>query len=222
MRKLAPGLWVHEAALRFLGAPAGRIMTVVRLEDGGLFVHSPASLGDALRAALEALGEVRFAVAPSPIHGHVSMGEYRDAFPGVQLVAGPGLARRRKDLDFAAELGDTPDPRWASVLDQAPFRGNPLLPEVEFLHRESRTLILADVGINYGGHSPRPIRAFARAGRMYGRLRPTPMFRSTMLRRRIGRRDMARILEWDFDRVIPGHGAIVETGGKDALRREWG
>jgi hypothetical protein len=197
-------------------------MSVVRLEDGSLFVHSAAPLDEELRAALDAIGEVRFVAAPSPIHGHVSMAQYRDGYPDVELLAAPKLPRRRRDLEFTAELGPTPDPRWAAALDQAPFRGNPLLPEIEFLHRGSRTLILADVGIHYDDHSPRPIRAFARAGRMYGRLRPTPMFRSTMLRRGLARRDMRRILDWDFDRVIPGHGTILESGGKDALRREWG
>jgi hypothetical protein len=222
MREIGGGLWVHEAPLRFMGAPAGRIMNVVELGDGGLFVHSPAELDDPLRAALDALGEVRFVAAPSPLHGHMWMEQYAAAYPGVELIAGPRLRRRRKELDFAGDLGGTPDPRWAGALDQAPFRGNPLLPEIEFLHRASRTLILGDVGIHFGDHSSRPIRTFARVGRMYGRLRPTPMFRFTTLRRRVARRDMERILAWDFDRVIPGHGAVVESGGQEALRREWG
>jgi hypothetical protein len=222
MREIGDGLWVHEAPLRFMGAPAGRTMNVVELGDGGLFVHSPAELDDGLRAALDAVGELRFVVAPSPLHGHMWMEQYAAAYPGVELIAGPRLRRRRKDLDFAGDLGETPDPRWVHVLDQAPFGGNPLLPEIEFLHRPSRTLILGDVGIHFGDHSSRPIRTFARVGRMYGRLRPTPMFRATTLRRRAARRDMERILAWDFDRVIPGHGAVVESGGKEALRREWG
>lgn len=221
MRSLGEGLWVHEAPLRFMGFEAGRLMNVVKLRDGGLFVHSPAPLDDALRSALGALGEVRFVAAPNRLHGHMWMEQYRDAYPGVELLAGPGLARRRKDLDFAAELGDQPDPRWAEELDQAPFRGNPLMPEVEFLHRASRTLILGDLGMNFGRHSTGPMRIVARAGGMYGRLRATPFFRATTRRRAAARADLERILAWDFDRVIPGHGAIWETGGREALRREW-
>lgn len=221
LRDLGHGLWIHEAPLRFVGFPAGRIMNVVQLGDGGLFVHSPAPLGEPLRAALGALGEVRFVAAPSRLHGHLSMSEYREAYPDAELLAGPGLPKRRKDLEFDAGLGDTPDPRWADVLDQAPFRGNPLLPEIEFLHRPSRTLILADLAMHFGPHSGRGMRIVARSGGMYGRLGPTPFFRATTRRRDAAREDLERILAWDFDRVIPGHGAVWETGGREALRAGW-
>ncbi|WP_458205227.1 hypothetical protein [Haladaptatus sp. NG-SE-30] len=30
-------------------------------------------------------------------------------------------------------------------------------------------------------------------------------------------RSIRDVLAWDFDRVIPGHGGIVETGGKTAV-----
>jgi hypothetical protein len=149
------------------------------------------------------------------------MEQYRDAYPGAELLAGPGLRRRRKDLDFDADLGATPDPRWAGDLDQALFDGNPLLPEIEFLHRASRTLIAGDVAIRFDERAPRATRAIARGGRMYRRLRPTPVFRLTTVRRKAARAAIARIVEWDFDRVIPGHGTILETGGREALRREW-
>jgi hypothetical protein len=28
-----------------------------------------------------------------------------------------------------------------------------------------------------------------------------------------------RILEWDFDRILPGHGEIVDSGGKAAFEQ---
>ena len=30
-----------------------------------------------------------------------------------------------------------------------------------------------------------------------------------------------QVLEWDFDRIIVGHGEVVETGGKEALRQAY-
>jgi hypothetical protein len=221
LRQIGEGLWIHQVPLRFMGVPAGRTMNVVELGDGGLFVHSPAPLEDRLRGELDRLGQVRFVAAPNRLHGHFWMEQYRDAYPGVELLAGPGLQRRRKDLAFAAELGDAPDSRWAGVLDQAPFRGSVMLPEIEFLHRPSRTLIAGDLVMNFGAHSPPTLRLLARAGLMYERLRPTPLFRLSVVRRRRAAEDMRRILSWDFDRVIPGHGAIVESGGHAALGREW-
>jgi glyoxylase-like metal-dependent hydrolase (beta-lactamase superfamily II) len=34
-------------------------------------------------------------------------------------------------------------------------------------------------------------------------------------------RSLERILQWDFERIIPGHGDVVERGGPAALRAAW-
>src|SRR2546423_11536067 len=109
-------LWLARAPLTFLGLPIGRVMTVARRGDGALWVHSAAPLDDALRRALKELGDVRWVVAPSRLHGHLAMGEYRTAFPHARLVAGPGLPQRRRDLTFDAVLGGDVDPEWAPAL----------------------------------------------------------------------------------------------------------
>ena len=64
MRELDEGLWVEDRPLRLLGIEVGARMTVVRLEDGGLFLHSPVALDADLRSDLDALGPVRCVVAP--------------------------------------------------------------------------------------------------------------------------------------------------------------
>ena len=223
LRELGPGLWVHETPLRFVGIEAGRRMNVVELSGGGLFIHSPAELDDELRAELAARGPVRFVVAANRLHGHLFMEQYVDAYPDVELMAPPKLAPRRKDLTFAGELGDEPDPRWADDLDQALVRGHRTMHEVVFLHRRSRSLILGDLAMNFGPSSAPATRALARLGRIYGRLRPTPAFRSLFRRRdrAATRESLERILAWDFDRVVTGHGEIVETGGREALREAY-
>jgi hypothetical protein len=217
LRELGPGLWMAETPLRYF-IEVGRRMTVVRLPDGGLMVHSPAELDEPLRAALAAIGEVRYVVPASRLHGHLFMEQYVEAYPGVELFAAPGLQRRRKDLPFAGELGDEPDPRWASELDQTLMRGHRVLHEVVFLHRPTRSLIIGDIGMNFGDEAPRLTRLLARLGGMRGRLRPTPAFRMLIGDRDKWRRSLERVLAWDFDRIVTGHGEIVETGGKEALR----
>jgi hypothetical protein len=54
-------------------------------------------------------------------------------------------------------------------------------------------------------------------------VRPTPAFRATTTDRDAARESIERILRWDFDRIVIGHGEMVETGGKAALRAayEW-
>ncbi len=55
---------------------------------------------------------------------------------------------------------------------------------------------------------------------MRRRLGPTVAFRLGIRDREAARRSVRRILEWDFDRILPGHGEIVEAGGRDKLRRD--
>jgi hypothetical protein len=221
MKPIAPELWVVETPLRFRGIEVGRRMTVVRLEDGALVIHSPAPLTARLREELTELGDVRFVVPASNMHGHLFMEQYREAFPEVELFSAPDLDRKRKDLAFDGALGDAPDPRWGEVLDQAAVFGHRFVTEIVFLHRPSRTLIVGDLCFTIGEGAPVVMRALARAARSYGQLRPTPMFRLGLRDRAAARNSLDRILGWDFDRIIVGHGELVETGGKDALRRAY-
>ena len=139
LRLLDTGLWVAESPLRFF-VEMGRRMSVVLLPSGGLFVHSPVDLTPGLRAQLAGLGDVRFVAPASNLHGHTSMGQYQSAYPDADLFAASGLVRKRPELDFAGELGERADPRWADVLDQTVFRGHRTLDEVVFLHRPTRSL----------------------------------------------------------------------------------
>ena len=219
VREIAAGLWTVEVPLRFLGIEVGRRMSVVRLEGDGLWLHSPAPLTGELRASLEALGEPRYVVAASAVHGHRFMEQYRNRYPDLELFAAPGLDRRRKDLAFDGLLGTTPDPRWRDEIDQTVFLGHPL-PEVLFFHRASRTLIVGDLLV----HERRPEAPLAtrlgwRLEGVYGSLGTPRSLRVTTRNRRAARYVVKRILDWDFDRIIVGHGEVVESGGKAAFVR---
>lgn len=210
-------LWTHEEPLRFLGFEIGRTMTVIELSSGGLFVQSPAELTPELRRSLDDLGDVRFVVPASKLHGHLYMEQYREAYPNAELLAAPGLPARRPDLRFDGLLGDTPDPRWSADVDQVAIMGNRWLTEIAFLHRPSRTVILGDVGYHVDGSYPLKTRLMARVMGVYGRVGPTLDFRLTVRNEATFRRAVRAILAWEFDRVIPGHGSIVEHDGKRAV-----
>ncbi|ELY38464.1 DUF4336 domain-containing protein [Natronorubrum tibetense] len=209
--------WTYEEPLRFFGVELGRIMSVMKLSSGGLFVQSPAELTPELKRALDDLGEVRFVAATSKLHGHLYMEQYRAAYPDVELLAAPGLAARRTDLQFDHLLGDTPDPRWGTDIDQAAIVGHRWLTEIAFFHRPSRTLILGDVGFHIGERSPLKTRLVARTLRIYERISPPIELRLTITNEATFRRSIRDVLAWDFDRVVPGHGEIVDSGGKRAV-----
>lgn len=222
LREIAADLWIAEEPLRYLGFEVGRRMTVVRLADGELLIHSPVELSTEVQAALDRLGEVSFIVPASQLHGHLYMEQYRDAYPRAKLFAAPGLDRRRTDLRFDGQLASVPEPEWRRDLDQMAFEGHRRLHEIEFFHVRTRTLITGDLCCNFGPQWPFLTRLMAQ-GRVRPRLGPPTECRvlGIFRDRRAVRRSLERILEWDFDRILPGHGEIVESGGKEKFKRDF-
>jgi hypothetical protein len=218
LRQLAEDLWVAERPQSFYGWPVGTRMTVMRLAGKRLLLHSPVALDAGLRAELDALGDVRFAVAPNRVH-HLYAGAVARAYPDARLWIGPGLERKRPDLVYEAILTDDAPEEWRDEVAQVFFRGRPYENEVTFFHRPSRTLILCDLAFNFGPGTAASTRLLMRLIRSYGRFGPSTLDPWLIRDRRAARESLERILEWNFDRVIVAHGDVLERGGHELLRR---
>lgn len=212
---VADGVWTTARPQRFWGVETGTRMSLVRLRDGGLFVHCPVSLDRDTRAAVDALGEVR-AVASSSLYHHLYAGEWMRAYPDALFCACPGLERKRRDLAWGHVLGDEPHPMWAEELDQVFFSAR-FEKEVVFFHRHSRTLICADALLNLSKHSSPITRAVAR---LMGNTAPGKGWLEWFAvgDRRLARRQVERMLAWDIDRIVLAHGALVDRDGWRVLR----
>jgi hypothetical protein len=218
LTQLAENLWVAERPQSFYGLPVGTRMTVIRLGGGRLLLHSPVALDPELRRQLDALGQVRFAVAPNRLH-HLYAGAVAQAYPGTRLWVAPGLERKRPDLVFEAVLTDEAPEEWRGEVDQTFFRGRPYENEVAFFHRASRTLVLCDLAFNIGPRAAPLTRLLMKLIRSYGRLGPSTLDPLLIRDRRAARESLERILAWDFDRIIVSHGDVLESGGHEILRR---
>lgn len=216
LRRLGEDLWVCEHSFRLLGITIASRMTVMRLSDGALFIHSPARLTPALAAALGALGRVCHVVCPNRFH-HRFAGDYATAFRDVRLYAAPGLASKRRDLAFAGELGAVAGMPWENEIDQELMAGAPLLNEVVFRHRASRTLIVTDLVWNIGADSPLGLRLWARINRQYDKFGTVIEVRLAFRDRAAARASRARVLAWDFERVVMGHGRMVDRDARARL-----
>jgi hypothetical protein len=192
-------------------------MTVVRLSGERLLLHSPVTLDTELRAQLDSLGRVCFAVAPNRVH-HLYAGEVAKVYPGARLWIAPGLERKRPDLVFEAVLTDEAPEEWRGEVEQVFFRGRPYENEVAFFHRASRTLVLCDLAFNFGPSAAAPTRLLMKLLRSYGRLGPSKLDPLLIRDRQVARESLERILGWDFDRVVVAHGDVLERGGREILR----
>lgn len=221
LRALAPDLWVADRPFRVLGfIGIGTRMTVIRLPEGGLFVHSPVEADAETRAAVEALGPVRCIVAPNAVH-HLFAAGWKEAHPGARLHVAEPLRRKRPDLPFDAVLGDEPDPACGDVIAQIGMQGAPYISETVFLHRPSRTLLVTDLAFHPTPASPPGLRRWTRLTGLRGDFGPNAMVRLLIRDRAAFRASLERVLAWDFDRVTVTHGEVLETGGRAALERAY-
>ncbi|NVB41200.1 DUF4336 domain-containing protein [Pseudenhygromyxa sp. WMMC2535] len=216
LRQLDADLWCAEAELAVAGMPLGIRMTVMRGPGGGLILHSPIEIDDALAAELDALGPVEQLIAPNRMHHLYLLGAAR-RWPVAKLWGAPGLPAKRRDLIFDGVLGDRPPEVLAETLDTALFAGAPMASEVLCLQRASRTLIVTDLVFNI--HHTRSLlsQLYLRANGAWQRVAQTALLRVLIRDRAAARRSLEHVFCWDFDRLIMAHGEVVDTGGKAAL-----
>ncbi len=218
LTSFAEDVWLETREARFLGVETGTRMTVVRLRDGGLFIHSPIAIDAAMRAEIDALGEVRSVVAPSLFH-HLHLAGWMAAYPKAVFGACPGLEWKRADLAFTCVLGDQPHSLWAGELEQVYFssrREN----EVDFYHVKSKTMICADALLNLSSH---PLLTTRICARIVGNIAPGigHLERFMIRDRRLARRQADRILEWDIDKIALAHGGLVQHSGGEVMRHAY-
>lgn len=219
LERLAEEIWSVAHDFKMMGIAIGTRTTVVRLADGGLFLHSPGPLSPALIEAIKALGPVRAIVAPNDFH-HLYVEENAAAWPSAEVYVSAGLPTKRKDLAGACALGDSAPDLWAADLEQVWMHGAPRVNEVVFFHPRSRTLMLTDLAFNVVQPGSWPLRLFMAINGSAGRFATSRLMRFMHRDRAAARASADEILAWDFDRVVVCHGEVLESGAKARLEAE--
>jgi len=195
-------------------------MAVFKLSDGGLFFWSPTAISETLRAEVDALGAVRFIVAPNSLH-HLFLPAWQSAYPNATLYAAPGLREKRRDIAFGGELGDAPEAGWSGEIDQVAMRGNLITTEIVFFHRASGVVLFTDLIQHFPHGWFSGWRAVvARLDRLVGPEAAVPQkFRVAFVNRQAARAALARVLAWPAGKVLMAHGAPVQQDGRAFLVR---
>lgn len=213
-------IWTWDEPFSRAGIEFGARMTIVRLGNGDLWVHSPLEPTEEMRREVDSLGPVRHIITPNKMH-YLGAQKFKEAYPQAQLYGAPGLAEAHKNIPFDATLGEMPQAAWAADLEQVVFHGN-LINEVVFFHPQTRTLIVTDLCFYLKeGTGNTATQLFARAAKVQDMPGPTPIFKLATRDHDKARHALDCILRWDFDRIILSHGAIYESNGKTALRQKF-
>ncbi|MEM9538419.1 MAG: DUF4336 domain-containing protein [Cyanobacteria bacterium P01_E01_bin.42] len=229
LENLDRNIWVARKPSRYLGLEVGTRMTVIRCNNNDLILISPIAKDDNLIQEIDRLGRVKWIIAPNLYH-HLFLSGFQENYPDAQLLAVPGLEKKRPDLAIAKIL----DPNQSSVADELEsiffegfkvldLTGVSLLNEFAFFHHKSKSLILTDTAFAFDETFPLLTRLAARFLRSYKQLSPSLLEKIATQEKDKVKISIQKVLKWNFKRVIVAHGNIIENEAKEQLKKgyEW-
>lgn len=219
----AENVWtVDGPSVRDMGVTFTTRMTIVKLRNGLLWVDSPVSVSSETLKRITELGPIKYLVAATPRHVW-RLAAWHALFPDAETwePRTTSFTLKHGDLPVTGILGDSVPESWAEDFDQLAFRGNPLIEEVVFFHRPSRTVILDDLIQVHPIVSGRPFRnALVRLGGVaYPNGGVALDIRLCFIHRSVARQSLQKLLSWDFNRLIIAHGPCIENDARAFVKR---
>src|SRR3990170_2461458 len=127
IKEFDENLWVAEDEKFSVGGlQIGTRMTIIRLEDGVLFVHSPIALSKTINDSIDSIGKPRFIIAPNTMH-HLFLKQFYDQYSDTELYTVPSLRKKLTDLPPAKGLLDEMDYPLSKEIKQHNVMGIPKL-----------------------------------------------------------------------------------------------
>ncbi len=215
-KRIADDIWMFAYPLKMLGADLRRNVTIVRLRSGKLVIHSSGPFSPDDVAKIRELGEPGW-ILDGILRHDTFAHEGRAAFPNIPFLAPEGFA---KEVRFPTQPIVPTPAEWDGELLALEIQGAPIARDTAMLHVPSRTLILTELLFNFGpgeGLWTKFLLNIAVGARHNpGMSRP---FKMGVKDKAAFENSLATILGWDFDRVIFGHGDVIEAGGKEKVRQ---
>ncbi|MGF1760790.1 DUF4336 domain-containing protein [Photobacterium sagamiensis] len=207
-------IWYQDMPLKVSGIPVGGRMTIIRLDNDKLLIHSPVELTTQLQLELTKLGQIQAVVTPNMSH-HLFLSEWWLAYPEAYFFAPPGLQNKRTDLVFDDALSANTPELWRHQLLQTLVRGSDKMEEVVFCDPQSKTLIVGDtLAWMADSHNILTI-GLAILNGCYQKPAMPYYWRLSFTDKTRLRQSLQEILTWPFDRIILAHGKVIPEGGKE-------
>lgn len=214
--RVADGVYLCERRMRISGATLPSNSTFLETAPGEWAVVSPPP--DASLALGFLAGRIAHVIAPNGFH-YLFAHAWCEAHPEALLSVAPGLDARVGGFAGARELAE-PSVEGAPGLEVSVVGPRGGISEALLFHAPSRTLVLTDLAFHLVGFESRFDRI---AWRSFG---VRPGFGPSRNARRLLLHDRAhagpalrRALEWNFERIVVGHGAVVEREAKARFER---
>jgi hypothetical protein len=210
-REIAQGVAVMQYPLRAFGIDFHRCVTLLRLTDGRVVIHSSAPFTAEDVEAIRLLGKPSWQVEATLMHDTFARAAHT-VFPDIPYLAPDGFA---KLSGVPTQPLNPLPPEWAGEIEVLRVEGLRKINEHAFFHRASRTLVLADLLFHFPADARGWSRFFAQRIMRLPRLFGISAFFRLMIRdQEAFARSLKKVLEWDFEQIVVGHGEPMQENAK--------
>jgi len=137
-------------------------------------------------------------------------------------LVGPSSALDRNEaLRLDLDIRDSSFSEQVPELEALPLQGVPFLDETVLYHRPTQTLLAADIVSSACANDHWTWRWGARLTGCYERVRVPPDARKKIVDKTAAARSLHAMLERPAQRLIIGHGEVIEDGCREHLARAW-
>lgn len=208
-------LWHATQPLRFGPISLSTRMTVVRLQDGSLWVHSPITPSSEICRDLAAAGQVRYVVAPNRSH-HLFFLPFLEAYRSAEGFVAPGLDAKRPDLKrFPHVPAMAP---WSGELQGFFIEGLPVLNETVWFHHGTGTLVVTDLLFCFSTTNRGLTGLVARVLGVRGTLGMSRTMKLLVKDKSALKRSAEALLALPVQRIIVAHDEIIDRHAAEKLR----
>ena len=200
-------IWHAQQRLHFGPIKLQTRMTVIRLRDGALWIHSPIEPAPNLLAELSSLGEARYVLAPNLTH-HLFFRRFLESIPQATGFLAPGLSAKVSNLSKYPVL-PMPGP-WQDELQSWFIDGLPVLNETVWFHNDTGTLLLTDLLFSFGKNNIGLQKLVARLLGVYDRLGMSRTMKLMTKDKIALRRSIEPLLLLPIQRIVLAHDQIIE------------
>ncbi|KAF5352163.1 hypothetical protein D9758_009197 [Tetrapyrgos nigripes] len=206
--------------------PLGFRSTAVKLSNGDVWVHASTPFDNETKESLDKLGPVKYIMNSSLAH-HFFLTEFKNAYPNAKIIGVEGISAK-KGMKFDGEYGRDSEGTKYGYEDEIKtcFFSGSSNKEVAWYHTSSKTLIVGDLMFNLPA-----TEQFSKSGSsgklpFISTLSPTGMFcKSTLwgfgVDKEQMKKDIKTVYDWDFERIIMGHGNVIEKDAKKSWQSAW-
>ncbi|PSR84033.1 hypothetical protein PHLCEN_2v5545 [Hermanssonia centrifuga] len=211
------------ARLGFL--PFGGRSTAIKLSNGDVWVLASTPLNDETKSKIGEIGPVKYIIGADVEH-HLYLADFKKQYPEAKVIAPEDVVKKKskEGLVFEGAWGADPENTKYGFEDdiQHCYFSGFQNKDVAFFHRASKTLIEADLLLNLppteqysktktSSRIPFLSNAIQPFGSLHKRLTwAIGVDKEAM------KRDAKTVAGWDFERIIPCHGDVIEKNGKAA------